>query len=218
MRLFGRESAAPLWGAAFFHLGANPLNTEHAEFWAAARQVSEIPRSRGPEIALAGRSNVGKSTLINRLLGRRKLARTSSTPGCTRGLIFYRVGERLALVDLPGYGWARRSTEERLAWKPLIEGYLAERKALAGTLILVDVRRGAEEEEQMLADYLDTHRIRRAWLLTKCDKLSRSELMRRLRDLASELDGTMIAVGAGSNEGIEAARAWIEEAVAERKR
>jgi GTP-binding protein len=194
------------------------VKTEPAEFWAAARSAAELPRSRGPEVALAGRSNVGKSTLVNRILGRRKLARTSSTPGCTRGLIFYRVGDRMALVDLPGYGWAKRSAEERAAWKPLVEGYLAGRKGLAGVLVVVDVRRGAAEEERMLADFLDAHDIRRAWVVTKCDKLTRAELATRLRRLASELGGTVIPVAAGSDVGIEDVRDWIEDALASRER
>jgi GTP-binding protein len=191
------------------------VRTENAEFWAAARTIEEIPRARGPEIALAGRSNVGKSTLINRLLRRKKLARTSSTPGCTRGLIFYRVGERMALVDLPGYGWARRSTEERATWKPLVEGYLGDRQALAGALLLVDVRRGPAEEERMLAAYLDTHDIPRVWVLTKCDKLGASELQRRLRELEPALAGTSIPVAAGSDAEIDELRKWIESRVAE---
>ena len=194
------------------------MKIENAEFWAAARSVADIPRARAPEVALAGRSTVGKSTLINRLLRRRKLARTSSTPGCTRGLIFYRVGDRMALVDLPGYGWARRSTEERAAWKPLVEGYLADRKALAGALLLVDVRRGPEEEERMLADYLDTLHIRRVWVLTKCDKLRSSQLQRRLMELRPVLDGAAIQVAAGSDAGVEDLRRWIEGAVAKRLR
>ncbi len=194
------------------------MKSELAEFWAAARTLAEVPRARVPEIALAGRSNVGKSTLVNRVLGRRRLARTSSTPGCTRGLIFYRVGDRMALVDLPGYGWAKRSSDERAAWKPLVEGYLGERKALAGTLIIVDVRRGAAEEERMLAKFLDAHGIFRAWVVTKCDKLTRAELATRLRVIATELDGAVIPVAAGSEVGIEDVRDWIENALARRVR
>ena len=189
------------------------MKSEPAEFWAAARTAAEIPRARGPEVALAGRSNVGKSTLINRILGRKRLARTSSTPGCTRGLIFYRVADRATLVDLPGYGWAKRSTAERAAWKPLVEGYLRGRKALVGALLLIDVRRGADDDARMLADYLDAHDIPRAWVLTKCDKLSRSELTRRLGELAGELDGTAIPVASGSEAGVEDVRDWIEGAL-----
>ena len=170
------------------------MTSEKAEFWAAARNAGEIPRPRAPEIAVAGRSNVGKSTLINRLTGRKRLARTSATPGCTRGLIFYSVGERMVLVDLPGYGWARRSGEERAAWKPLVESYLSERRALAGVLVLTDIRRGPQEEERQLAEYLDVLGIERVWVLTKADKLARGELARRLAELEREIDEPMITV------------------------
>ena len=189
------------------------MTREKAEFWAAARNVTEIPRPRAPEIAVAGRSNVGKSTLINRLTGRKRLARTSATPGCTRGLIFYSIGERMVLVDLPGYGWARRSVEERAAWKPLVEGYLSERRALAGVLLLTDIRRGPQEEEQQLAEYLDAHGIDRVWVLTKADKLSRAELARRLAELEREIAEPMIAVSGETGAGIDDVERWMAKAL-----
>jgi GTP-binding protein len=166
------------------------VKAENAEFWAAARNVAEIPRPRAPEIAVAGRSNVGKSTLINRLTGRKRLARTSATPGCTRGLIFYAIGERMVLVDLPGYGWARRSVAERAAWKPLVEGYLSKRRALAGVLVLADIRRGPQEEELQLAEYLDAHDIKRVWVMTKADKLSRQQVIFSVEQFKRELKKT----------------------------
>jgi len=187
--------------------------TEKAEFWAAARTVAEIPRPRAPEIAVAGRSNVGKSTLINRLTGRKRLARTSATPGCTRGLVFYTIAERMVLVDLPGYGWARRSSAERAAWKPLVEGYLAKRRGLAGVLVLADIRRGPQEEEWQLADYLDAHGIERIWVMTKSDKLARGELARRLAALEREIDEPMIAVSGETGAGIDALERWMAKTV-----
>jgi GTP-binding protein len=185
------------------------MTDEKSEFWASARRVEEIPRSRAPEIAVAGRSNVGKSTLINRLAGRRRLARTSTTPGCTRGLIFYRLGERLVLVDLPGYGWARRSAAERAAWKPLVEGYLSRRRALAGVLVLADIRRGPQEEEWQLAEYLDTLGIDRVWVFTKADKLTRGERARRLAELEREVDEPMIVVSGETGAGVEELERWM---------
>jgi GTP-binding protein len=189
------------------------MTDEKSEFWASARRVEEIPRSRAPEIAVAGRSNVGKSTLINRLAGRRRLARTSTTPGCTRGLIFYRLGERLVLVDLPGYGWARRSAAERAAWKPLVEGYLSRRRALAGVLVLADIRRGPQEEEWQLAEYLDTLGIDRVWVFTKADKLTRGERARRLAELEREVDEPMIVVSGETGAGVEALERWMAKSL-----
>jgi GTP-binding protein len=184
-----------------------------AEFRAAAKRPAEIPAPRGPEIALAGRSNVGKSSLINRLTRTRGLARTSQTPGCTRGLIFYAVGERLTLVDLPGYGWARRSKDEREGWKALVEYYLRNRDELAGVLVLVDVRRGPEEEERMLADYLEDVGLAYAWVLTKCDKLSRGKLAARVRELERALGGApALATSSESGMGMDAVWSWVHAA------
>jgi GTP-binding protein len=195
------------------------MKAPHAEFRAAAARVSEIPAARGPEIALAGRSNVGKSSLINRLTGRRGLARTSRTPGCTRGLIFYEIGGgRVTLVDLPGYGWAQRSKQERSGWKALIEYYLENRKTLAGVLVLVDVRRGPGEEERMLTEYLTSAGVAHGWLLTKCDKLSRGRLAARLRELQPDFGGApAIATSAESGLGMDAVWRWIGEASEKRK-
>jgi len=188
------------------------MKVSHAEFRAAARRPAEIPPAIGPEIALAGRSNVGKSSLINRMVGRRRLARTSSTPGCTRGLIFYAIDDRLTLVDLPGYGWARRSQAERATWKALVEHYLEHRSELAGVLILVDVRRGPGEEERMLADYLDRAGIAYTWVLTKCDKLGRSRLATRLRELAGEFSMVEpIVASAVRGDGVDRIWRWIGE-------
>ncbi len=111
-----------------------------------------------PEVAFAGRSNVGKSSLINALVGRKSLARTSSTPGCTRSINFFHIraddGLNFQLVDLPGYGYAKRSKAERASWGPLLEGYLLERAPLRAVVLLVDVRRGLEAEEEELLEFL----------------------------------------------------------------
>jgi GTP-binding protein len=212
--------AAPVGGAAlaafFSILGA--VKVSRAEFMAAASSPGQIPPARTPEVALAGRSNVGKSSLINRLTGRRKLARTSQTPGCTRGLNFYGIDDRLTLVDLPGYGWARRSKEERTKWKALVEYYLENRSELAGVLILTDARRGPEEEERMLADYLTGAAIPHAWVLTKSDKLGRSELAARVREIAGGLDGARpFATSAHSGRGMDELWAWIDGAAREHR-
>ena len=142
-----------------------------------------------PEIAIAGRSNVGKSTLLNRLAGRKGLARTSKTPGRTRGLVMFslrfrrgreeRRGRRLPvdelrLIDLPGYGYAKVSQSERSAWQPLIEGYTRTRRALALFVILIDARRGIEDEERQLYEWLGTENVPAQIVFTKVDKLTAS--------------------------------------------
>ncbi len=132
----------------------------NAEFAAAAKSQAELPPPLQIEIAFAGRSNVGKSSLLNKLMNRRNLARTSSTPGCTRQINFFSVrtslGMHLSLVDLPGYGYAKRSKEERKLWAEMIDGYLLERPTLRAVALLVDVRRGLEPDDLDLLEMLAT--------------------------------------------------------------
>jgi GTP-binding protein len=129
-----------------------------AEFVAGAVDAGSLPPPTLLEVAFAGRSNVGKSSLLNAMMQRRGLARTSNTPGCTRQLNVFEVrcadGLAVRFADLPGYGWARRSKVERAEWQGMIEGYLGTRAGLRAVVILVDVRRGVEEEEQQLVDFL----------------------------------------------------------------
>src|SRR5215468_2913141 len=125
-----------------------------ARFVISAAQPSEFPAPSWPEIAVVGRSNVGKSSLINALVGQPGLARTSRTPGRTRLINWFAIDERFFLVDLPGYGYADVSQALRDSWRPLIEGYLAERTSLAGVLLLIDIRRGVQDEELDFAPWL----------------------------------------------------------------
>ena len=153
-----------------------------ALFIAEARDLGGLPADAAPEIAIAGRSNVGKSTLLNRLAGRKGLARTSKTPGRTRGLVMFslRLGKGapladLRLIDLPGYGYAKVARTERNSWQPLIEGYTRRRKSLALFVILVDARRGLEGEERQLYEWLGTEHVPAQVVYTKVDKLSATE-------------------------------------------
>ena len=164
---------------------------------------------------MLGRSNVGKSTLINRLVGRRGLARTSSTPGRTRRIHFYRVAERAYLVDLPGFGYASGSKKERAEFAPLVESYLVRTRAtLSGALVLVDARRGAQDSERELAKYLAAEHIDARAALTKCDKLGRAEVERARRELATELKLPLehvAAVSADKGTGLAPLAAWLQE-------
>jgi GTP-binding protein len=179
----------------------------NAEHIASAQDVRDLPAPVLPEVAFAGRSNVGKSSLINHLVARKKLVRTSGTPGCTRGLGLFRVElvqGSLDLVDLPGYGYAQRSKSERKAWGPMIEGFLRARAGLRLVLVLIDARRGLGEEDQMLLEFLRSIDRPAVVVATKLDKLSRSERASVLAQIERDAGGKPIGFSVVENLGREA--------------
>jgi GTP-binding protein len=144
-----------------------------------------LPPAGLPEVAFAGRSNVGKSSLINALTGRQKLAATSATPGRTRQINFFRLGGRLLLVDLPGYGYAAAPKAQIAAWTGLIDDYLSGRPTLRRVLLLIDSRHGLKEIDRVTASRLDRAAVSYQIVLTKCDKLSAAELVERRAEVLS---------------------------------
>ncbi len=185
------------------------VRISEAEFTAGAQKREQIPAPKGPEIAFAGRSNVGKSSLLNMMLARKGLARTSRTPGCTRQINFFDIavagGPKLVFVDLPGYGYAKVSKAESRDWKQLLEGYLRERPTLEAVVVLVDARRGVEQEEQDLVEFLGLRKGLPVFIaVTKLDKLSKSEQKPRLSQIEKEAGvkvvGTSAETGAGREE------------------
>jgi GTP-binding protein len=147
----------------------------------------QFPPSDRPEIAFAGRSNVGKSSLINSLINSRKVARTSSRPGRTRSINFFSVGKCLYFTDLPGYGYAEVSRHVRQSWKSLIETYLQKRPNLKGVVVIIDIRRNLGEGDVDLLNWLTIFRITPIIVLTKIDKLSKSQAHKQFDLISREL-------------------------------
>jgi GTP-binding protein len=159
-----------------------------AEFIWAASRVDGLPPMEGVEIAFAGRSNVGKSSLVNALTGRRTLARTSHTPGRTQELNFFRIGgDRLRLVDMPGYGYAAAGKDKVAAWTALIHAYLRGRANLARVYVLVDARHGLKPVDEGVLDRLDQAAVSYQIVLTKADALKPAELERRVAETAAAI-------------------------------
>lgn len=182
--------------------------------FANAGSPAEFPADGLPEVAVIGRSNVGKSSFINKLTGRRQLARTSARPGKTRRIHFYRLDDAMYLVDLPGFGYAAVAKRERASWRPMVEGYLrGARASLRGVILLTDVRRGLEREELELLEWLDAEGIPVRVALTKADKLARGALARATRDAlaAGEVAPEDAAAVSGTRgTGLSLVAGWIE--------
>jgi GTP-binding protein len=160
------------------------MKVTSAEFVKSATKPSEYPPGNLPEIAIAGKSNVGKSSLINTLVNRKNLAKTSSQPGRTQTINFFRVDEKISLVDLPGYGYAKVAIRIRETWKPMVESYLQTREGIRLVILILDARRGASAEDLNLLDWLEYHGIPCLIVLTKADKLSQFERARQKKSLA----------------------------------
>jgi GTP-binding protein len=161
-----------------------------AEHITSAARPDQFPAESLPEVAFLGRSNVGKSSLLNRLTGKKGLAFTSSKPGCTQVINFYRINGEMHFVDLPGYGYARVPLEVKARWKSLIESYLLERNTLTAAVMLLDSRRGWMEPDRELKEWLEHQAIPFVVVATKVDKLNQKEQHRNLNSIAKELSGS----------------------------
>ncbi len=158
------------------------------EFVKSAVKPAHYPEYAFPEIAFAGRSNVGKSSLINTLIQRKDMVKTSSKPGCTQLINFFLVNEVLSMVDLPGYGYAKVSKAVRAQWQPMVERYLSSRENLLGLVLLIDIRRDPKKEEFDLVNWLESHEKPYLVVLTKADKLSKTQQDKRLTAICSQLN------------------------------
>jgi GTP-binding protein len=170
--------------------------------------LQDLPKPVLPEFAFSGRSNVGKSSLINTLLNRKGFAKTSATPGRTQSINFMEINKTFCFVDLPGYGYANVPLSVRKKWLPLIEGYLKDRSTLHLVIIIGDIRREPQEEEMLYAAWLNQHGIPLMIVLTKIDKVTKQQQMKSLKLWKNRLgiEGEIILFSAATGEGKD--RIW----------
>lgn len=190
------------------------LNYNKAEFFASYGTFSQIPQSQNIEIAFAGHSNVGKSTLINKLFNRKNLARVSSVPGKTATINFYKL-ENIYFVDLPGYGYAKVSKSEKERWSGLIEGYLEADRNLRLVFMLIDMRHAPTKDDVQMINYLIDTEMPFVIVLTKADKLNKSEREKRMKAFENEIpcfsDIHSIPFSSQTFEGVEELREIVED-------
>jgi GTP-binding protein len=188
----------------------NPLSA--ARYLRAVHLPSQLPPDDGLEVAVAGRSNAGKSSALNAICQVGKLARTSKTPGRTQQLVFFEIQAGRYLVDLPGYGYAEVPAALRDHWRGLIDGYLRQRSALRGLLLVMDIRHPLREFDRLMLDYAIERGLGVHVLLTKADKLPRGQQAKTLQAVRNALDAVPVGVQLFSSSrplGVEQARAWL---------
>lgn len=194
------------------------MNFQDAAFETSFGLLKQIPESKCPEIVFSGRSNVGKSSLINKLLNRKAIARVSSMPGKTVTINFYRV-DSIRFVDLPGYGYAKVAKGEKRRWTELIEGYFAMDRDIALVVQLIDVRHPPTADDKQMIEFLVANEFPFLIALTKADKLGKQALAKRLEELRDEIpygdEVCMVATSAEKGDGMEELRGLIEEALEE---
>lgn len=191
------------------------MNYSKAEFESAFGLLSQLPESDLPEICFAGKSNVGKSSLINKTLGRKALARVSGKPGKTITINFYRV-DNARIVDLPGYGYAKVDYREKERWANLMEGYFRTGRNIPTVFQLIDMRHKAGEFDLSMLEFLNHYKIPYVIVLTKCDKLNKTEFAARLEGIKNELFGIIpegteiLPASALTGQGVDRIREIIE--------
>jgi GTP-binding protein len=208
--------------SAFRHTIGHLSAFLQARFLTSAATPRDFPPAAGPEVAFAGRSNVGKSSAINALTGRKRLAFFSKTPGRTQTINFFDLGERARLADLPGYGHASVPRSLRASWDALIGGYLSGRRSLAAVVMLTDARRPLTANDRHFLEWLRPVQAARLVLLSKADKLSRAERAKALAGTRAALDATAMTAevmlfSSKNAEGVAEARALLEGWIRQRR-
>jgi GTP-binding protein len=195
------------------------MHIHRADFLYQATSERDYPPACCPEIAFIGRSNVGKSSLINSLLGRKELARISSTPGKTRALNFFKINDKFLFVDFPGYGYAKVSKRQRQSWKTLVEGYLKQRKVLCSVVLLRDISIPDSHYDEQMKEWLLYYRLPVVEVYTKLDKLRASERQKRLKTIDHHnVSHKVFAVSAKTGEGLGELKKFIFDTIDLHKR
>ena len=193
------------------------MKVTNAEFMISAVGPNQYPTDQKIEIALSGRSNVGKSSFINRLIQRKSLARTSSKPGKTQTLNFYHINDLFYFVDVPGYGYAKVSKKEREKWGKMIEEYITTRENLELVLILVDFRHEPSTEDVQMREFLEYYEIPYRIIMTKCDKIPRGKWNKHVSQIRKAFgkppEELFLTFSSETGEGVEKAWEWIESVV-----
>ncbi|AOY75944.1 ribosome biogenesis GTP-binding protein YihA/YsxC [Clostridium formicaceticum] len=197
------------------------MKIKTSDFVTSAVAPSQYPEGLLPEIALVGRSNVGKSSTINTMLGRKKLARISATPGKTRTINFFMINQEFYLVDLPGYGYAKVSKTEKASWGKTMETYLANRQNLQEVILLVDIRHEPTNDDKMMYDWLKHFGYGSIVIATKLDKISKSQLQKHLKiirqKLQMEKEDHILPISSLKKQGVEEVWNRIETLFIERQ-
>ena len=188
------------------------MKTYSAKLVTVAPVISAFPKPELAEIAVVGRSNSGKSTLINTLVGIKKLARVSAQPGRTRAIIFFEIDERFLLVDLPGYGFAAGPKKEQASWRKLVGSYLEGQRPIVGAIALFDIRRKPDDKDLALISMFDKNNICWQPVWTKADKVKKRDVIKKSKELNRlyDINGQGIAFSSRSRMGREALLEWLE--------
>ena len=174
------------------------MKIHSAEFLLSASTTRQFPAATLPEIAFAGRSNVGKSTLINSLLNRKKLVKTSATPGKTQLINFFKINDQFYFVDLPGYGYAKVPESVRRKWQNLVEAYLSERETLRNVVLIIDCRHNPTVQDRQLLEWLEYYQRPSLIVASKIDKLKRGQVQKQLHNIKNNLSIESVPLGHSS--------------------
>lgn len=184
------------------------MKIKSAEYIISAAAKKQFPDTVHPEIAFAGKSNVGKSTLINSLLNRKNLVKTSATPGKTRLINFFLINQGFSLVDLPGYGFAKVARSMQVEWQKLMETYLSQRSSLKGVILIIDSRHGASHLDLQLGKWLKHYNVPVLIIANKVDKIKKNQLQKNLKLIQTQMDLLTLPIAHSSLKKIGRTEIW----------